>query len=67
MPGFENGREELRTAESVQRDRRAMAGPDGDSRPLDEEIDPDLERALDEDRALRIERRLKDKDRAGLR
>lgn len=65
-PGFENGKEELRTRESVARDY-ARPGADGDSRPLDEEIDPEVEAALDHDRALRIEKRLRDKDRAGVR
>lgn len=58
--------DELRTFESVYKDI-ARPGPDGDDRPLEEGNDPDLEAALDEDRALRIERRLRDKDRAGLR
>lgn len=35
MPGFENGREELRSAASVAKDRQAIPGADGDSRPLD--------------------------------
>lgn len=36
MPGFDHGREELRTKESVDRDRlQPLPGADGDSRSLD--------------------------------
>lgn len=59
--------EVFRTSESFAKDRGARPGPDGDPRPLDEDIDPEVEKALDEDRALRIERRDRDKDRAGVR
>lgn len=65
-PGFQNGKEELRTRESVAKDY-ARPGADGDSRPLDEAIDPAVEKALDEDRGLKIDQRLRDKDRAGVR
>lgn len=63
-PGFQNGREELRTLESVRMDRMS-AGPDGDSRPL-EVHDPLLEAELDQQRGLKIEERLRQQDRAGV-
>jgi hypothetical protein len=57
--------DELRTAESVRKDR-ALPGPDGDGRPLNEELDPALEAELEEARSLRLEKRWRDQDRAGV-
>ena len=57
--------DELRTHESVMKDRQAMAGPDGDPRPLDV-ADPLLEAELDEARGLKIEERFRQQDRAGV-
>lgn len=56
--------DENRLAESVAKERRAIPGADGDSRPLDEENDPALEAELDEARSLRLEKRWRDQDRA---
>lgn len=64
-PGFENGREELRSQESVLKDR-SMPGPDGDSRPLDAPLDTAVDTFLSEQRGLKIEERLRNEDRAGV-
>lgn len=65
MPGFEHGREELRTPESLEQDQGGpIPGPDGDSRPLHEPMEDALASELDEQRGLKIEQRLRDQDRA---
>lgn len=58
--------DELRTIESLARDRQALPGPDGDPRPLEEPMDSGLAAELDEQRGLQIEQRLRDRDRAGV-
>lgn len=65
-PGFENGREEFRTPESVNRERGSSPQGDGDPRPLEQPMDPGLARDLDESRGLQIEETLRQKDRAGV-
>ena len=53
--------DELRTAESVRKDR-AIPGADGDGRDHNE-VDPALEAELEEARSLRLEKRWRDQDR----
>lgn len=67
MAGFQNGREELRTLESVVKDQQApLPQGDGDPRPLDE-ADPIVAIVdLDVERDWKIEKYLRDRDRAGL-